>query len=282
MRTFSSVCFFLIFAAQYCNAQVSVNPNWIERNGLTVASSQTVSVPARILRGFLTLESVDVDPRNAIANLRVKKKLAIDAVRTIDVLPDSIKTTSTRILEWEKKPKYWTLNPFGSNGLSPAVDTDKFTAVVHLSFDIPVTDMDSDELTIMPYDVCKRLQKQSVFESTKIVLLYIGEVKETQIRDANKKAYDEALADAKSIASLSGRPLGKLASLTPEVNGRWRYWSDLEYGYWNDEEAGMNAMTNFSPSENEVFGTDASKLSRTFSVELRFSIEEVAKSDTPR
>ena len=41
----------------------------------------------------------------------------------------------------------------------------------------------------------------------------------------------------------------------------------------NSTSAEKNPLDNFSPAENEVFGNDASKLSRTYSVELRFSVE---------
>ena len=252
---------------------MSVNPDWRERNGLTVASSQTVSVPAKILRGFVTLESVDVEPRNAIANLNAKKKTAIDALKTIGVHENSTKTTSTRILEWDTTPKTSNYYRSNTNGFLPTTDSDEYTAVAHLSFDIPLTGMDPDELIILPHDTCKRLKKETVFESRKIFFLYVGETKESQIADATKKAYGEALASAQSTAALSGRSLGKLAALTPETNGRWRYWSEPSYGYWTDDAAEKNPLSNFSPADNEVFGNDASKLSRTCSVELRFNIE---------
>ncbi len=113
MRTIATACFWVIIVASYCNAQMSVNPDWRERNGLTVASSQTVSVPAKILRGFVTIESVDVDARNAIAIVSAKKKAAVDALKAIEVPEKSIKTTSTRIPGWDTTPQVW--NFYGSN-----------------------------------------------------------------------------------------------------------------------------------------------------------------------
>ena len=113
----------------------------------------------------------------------------------------------------------------------PTTESKEITAVAYVSFDIPVAEMTMDELAILPHDTCKRLKSQPVFESSKIYFLYVGELKESQIKDVSKKAYDEALTSAKSTAALSGRSLGKLAALTPEINGRWRYWSELTYGY---------------------------------------------------
>jgi uncharacterized protein YggE len=273
MRTIATAFFWVIFVAPYGSAQLTVNPDWQERSGLTVASSQTVSVPAKILRGFVTLESIDVEPRNAIANVSAKKKAAVAALKTIAVPEKSIKSTSTRIPQWDTAPKSMYFYGPNSNGLLPTTDSQEYTAVAHLSFDIPLAGMDLDELTILPHDICKRLEKQTVFESSKIYFLYVGELNESQIKDSSKKAYDEALASASSIAALTGRSLGKLVALTPEINGRWRFWSNLTYGYRNDEAAEKNPISNFSPAENEVFGNDATKLSRTYTVELRFNIE---------
>jgi hypothetical protein len=273
MKTIITACFWVILLSHYCSAQMSVNPDWRERNGLTVASSQAISVPAKILRGFVTLESVDVEPRNAIANVSAKKKAAIGALRTIGISEDSIKTTSSRIPEWETTPKNWSFYGSTTNALLPTMESKEYAAVAYISFDIHLTEMTADELTILPHDTCKRLKSQPVFEASKIYFLYVGELKESQIKDVSKKAYDEALASAKATAALSGRSLGKLAALTPEINGRWRYWSELTYGYWNDTAAEKNPLSNFSPAENEVFGNDPSKLSRTYTVELRFDLE---------
>ncbi len=164
---------------------------------------------------------------------------------------------------------------YGANtsALLPTTESKEITAVAYVSFDIPVVEMTMDELVILPHDTCRRLRSQPVFESSKIYFLYVGELKESQVKDVSKKAYDEALTNAKSTIALSGRSLGKLAALTPEVNGRWRYWSELTYGYWNDAATEKNPLSYFSPAENEVFGNDPSKLSRTYTVELRFDLE---------
>ncbi len=85
---------------------------------------------------------------------------------------------------------------------------------------------DSDQIALLPHDVCKNLQKHTVFESSKIYFLYIGQAEQKQINQATKKAYDEqAFENAKSMAELLEERLGKLVALTPEIDGRWRYWA---------------------------------------------------------
>lgn len=266
-------CLWGLVLSQQCNAQLTVNGDWRERNGLTVASSQTVLVHASKLRGFTTIESADAEPRTAVSQVKEKKKSAMAALQTIGVPEKAAKITSTKIAEWNATQKGPVSYQSNTISLSPRMDSSDCTAVAHLSFDIPVTGMDSDDLTVLPHELSKRLQTQPVFESSKFVWIYVGEVDSAQVKDANKRAYAEALANAKSLASLSGRSLGKLVSLTPEVNGRWRYMSELTYGPWSDEAFRKSPTSNFSPSEDEVFGNDPSNLSRTFSIELRFSIE---------
>lgn len=272
MRTIAAACFGVILFASFCNAQLSVISDWRERNGLAVASSQTISVPAKSLRGFVMLESVDDDPRTALENVNAKKKDAIEALKSVAVLENSIKTTSVRILEWEPERKDSIFGGPNNSGALSVKESSESTAVVYMSFDIPVDGKNSDELTILPYDVCKRLEEKTVFESSKFFFLYVGEVSDPQIKEGLRKAYKEALANANSSAVLSGRTLGKLLALTPEVKGNW---SSLEpsYGIRNVEGSEKNPMSQFSPSGNEVFGMDPSKLSRTCSIELRFNIE---------
>lgn len=273
MRTIAIVFLMTLLTVPVCQAQMSMNPDWQERNGLTVASVQKVSVPASLLRGFVTLKTVDDDPRIAIANLSAQKKGAIAALTAINIPADSIKTTTTKILEWDSSPNVLNYYRDDDDALVPTTISEKSTAVAHISFDIPLDGIDSDELVILPFDIQQSLEKTSVFESNNLHFLYVGEVKESQINDAKKKAYDEALENAQSIMRLSGRKLGKLVALTPEVNGRWWYWSEPTYGYWNEIAESKNPISNFRPLENEVFGNDPANLSRHYSIELRFEIE---------
>ena len=273
MRTFLMACCWLTFFSVNCCAQLSVNPEWRERTGLTVGSSQTVFVSAHLLRGFLTLESIDQEPRNAIANIAAQKKAATEALKAVGISETFIKITSTKMLEFQETPKEFRTNRSDINALLPTTDSQEYSAVAYLRFDIPLSGKDSDELALLPHEVCRSLKKYPVFDSTKVCFLYIGKLEQEQINQATKKAYKEALENAKSIAQLSRRTLGKLLALTPEVDGRWRYMSNLSYDQWSEGDANKNPLSQFSPAEDEVFGNDASKLSRTCSVELRFAIE---------
>jgi uncharacterized protein YggE len=273
MRTIAIAFWGMVLTSPVCLAQLSVSPGWEERHGLTVASIQKVAVPTRVLRGFVTLKSVDAEPRDAIANLNAQKKAAMAALTAMDVPESSIKTTTTKILEWDKSPNVLNVYRTESDALVPTTGPRDCTAVAHLSFDIAVAGVDPDEMIILPFDILKRLESESVFESKRIHFLYVGEANDSQITEAKKKAYNEALAIAQATAAISGRTLGKLVALTPEVNGRWGYWSEPTYGYLNAQEASQNPVSNFRPAENEVFGTDPFNLSRDYGIELRFKIE---------
>jgi hypothetical protein len=273
MRTIAIAFLGMVLTAPVCLAQVSVSPGWGERHGLTVASNQKVTVPASVLRGFVTLKSVAEEPRNAIANLNAKKKAAIAALTAIDVAESSIKTTTTRILEWDTSPNILNVYRTESDPLVPTTGPADCTAIAHLSFEIAVAGVDLDEMIVLPFDILKRLEAVSVFESNKIYFLYVGEVNDSQINEAKKNAFEEAMANAQATAAISGQKLGKLVALTPDVNGGWWYQSEPTYGYWNRQDASQNPIPNFRPAENEVFGNDPSNLSRDISIELRFKIE---------
>ncbi len=273
MRAIAIVFLGILLTSPVCLAQLSVSPGWEERHGLTVASIQKVTVPASVLRGFVTLKSVDEEPRNAIANLNAQKKAAIAALTAIDVPESLIKTTRTKILEWDKSPNLLNVYRADSEALVPTTGSIDCTAIAHLSFDIAIAGVDPDELIVLPFDILERLKTTTVFESNNIHFLYVSEINDSQISEAKKNAYNEALASAQATAAISGRTLGKLVALTPEVNGSWGYWSEPTYGYWNAQEASQNPISNFRPAENEVFGTDPFNLSRDYSIELRFKIE---------
>ena len=272
MRTSSFAWLWILCISQPCIAQVSVSPNWSEHNGLTVACSHTVKVPAKLLRGFTTLESADADPREAVAKLKAIKKSAVDALQGIGVAKEAITISATKILEWDTTPKQLNFYNQNNYALLPTAEASEYTAVAFVTFDVPVSRKDSDELTLYPYDISKRMKTQSPFESSKIEMFYVGELAEAEINDATKKAHDEALAKCKKIASLSGRSLKKLVALTPEY-GISKYWMVQPSRYSNDETSGKNPLAEFGPRENEAYGYDHSDLTRTFSVELRFEIE---------
>jgi hypothetical protein len=272
MRTASVAWLSILCFSQSCIAQVSVSSNWSESNGLSVACSHTVTVPAKLLRGFTTIESVDADPREAITKLKALKKSAVDALQGLGVGKDSIKISASKILEWDTTPRQMNLFYQDSFALSPAIEASEYTAVAFVSFDVPVAGKDSDELSLLPYDICKRLRAQAPFESSKIDMFYVGELTEAVINDATKQAHDEALAKCKKFAVIAGRNLKKLVALTPDA-GAANYGLVRPSRYSNDASTGKNPLCEFCPAENEVFGKDHSELTRTFSVALRFEIE---------
>ncbi|MEO8271023.1 MAG: hypothetical protein ABI557_14970, partial [Aureliella sp.] len=231
-------------------------------------------VPASKIRCFTTIQSVAADPRTAIENLKSETKLIAEALAAIGLPENALNLTTTRILEWEKKPRGQNFYyPSHTNGLSPKADFQSYTAIAHASFDVSLDGVALDDLTLHPYEICQRLRGHTVFESREIIVLFVGEIDANQIANARKKAYNEAFDDAKTFASISDRSLGKIAALTPETDGRWRYWSGLAYGYWSDENSDANPLTQFTPAENEIFGSDPLKLSRNITIELRFNIE---------
>jgi len=261
--------------AQECSGQMISNADWTEYNGLSVASSQTVVVPATKLRFFTAIDAVDDEPRTAIENLNLHKKSAITALKEIKIRGDSVQFTSTRILEWMPqtersfgwRPKTGVLLP------STSTEWESYTARAYFSFDIPLGELNADERLLLVYDTNQQLRKHAVFESSEIIAIYVGEVTKAQSVDATKKAYEEARANAKSIAAHTERSLGKLLALTSTVSGRSRYLSEPSYGYSLEQMGEKEPLAYFAPAENEVFGVDGAELSQTHRVELRFEIE---------
>jgi len=272
MKLIAVVSLCVTFLAQLCNAQMSVNADWQQRDGITVASSQRVKVAATTMRCFTTIQTIGAEPRAAIENLKSQKKLIADAVNAIGLPKNTLKFTPTKILEWEIEPKnHWYRSD--STGLSPKTDLENYTAVAHATFDISLDDANADDLTLKTYETCQKLRGHSVFESREIVVIFVGKLDTKQIKDAKKRAFDEAFSDAKTLASISGKALGKMAALTPSIDGRWMYSADLGYQSWSQQRNTLNPLSGFSPAENEVFGSNAFKLARTFSIELRYDIE---------
>ena len=275
MRILFTACIWItcLLLVEKCDGQMITSTDWTEHNGLTVTSSQTVVVPATKLRFFTTIESVEDEPRTAIEKLNLHKKSAIAALKEIKIPDGSFQFTPTKIHEWlPQTDKYFGWR--AERGvLLPSTEWESYTARAHLSFDIPLGELDADERLLLIYDLSQRLRKHTVFESCEIISIYVGEVKEAQAADATKKAYEEAHAHAKSIAALTGRSLGKLLALTPTINDRSRYGSEPSYNYQLEQMGEKKPLAYFAPTENEVVGFDAAELSRAHRVELRFEIE---------
>lgn len=273
MRTFLLACIGVLWSTSITAAQMSVNPDWRERNGLTVASTQTVIVPAKYLRCFTTLKAIESDPPAAILKLKDLKKAAKEALTTCGISEKDVSMTATRILETEWKTDAWRAAYGLTGGLLLPSNLESGTALSHVSFDIHLEATDPDELAALPYVIFKRLKEHNVFEACDFKFLFIGELEDSQMKDAYQKAFAEASSDAKAMAMLSGRSLGKLAAMTPEVNGRWWGWSAGYDGHSWDHNAALNPLSQFKPKENEVFGADPNELKRSCSLELRYSLD---------
>ena len=274
MKSLSAAILLLAVLVNRSEAQTSVNPDWYHRQGLSVGSYQTVTVAAKTLRGFTSIEVVDREPREAIAKLKVARKSAIEAIKkTIGVSDGAIKASPAMIAEWESLPKGYSMMPRNSSTISPT-ELDEYTAAVHLCFDMTLKGLDEDELAFLPHDVSSRLKKRPEFESSDFVFLYVGEVSDEQAKQATKRAYDEASDNAKKLAALSGRSLGKLIELSAGSEGGSRYWVNRGYVTtpWTGD-AKFSPLDNFKPLQNEVFGSNPADLTQVFSVDLRFEIE---------
>lgn len=169
------------------------------------------------------------------------------------VLDNTIHFSTTRIAEWERKSA-GQFYQSGRQGLWPSSDLGSYTAVTHVSFDMSIDDSEADDILVRPFGICQQLGKCPTFETNQFVMLYVREISRTQITRAKKQAYDEAAAEAKSLAALSGRPLASLAELACQVEGSWRGWSKRTYANAYDDTKD-NPLLHFSPAENEVFGT---------------------------
>lgn len=274
MKSLSAAILLVIVLVNCSEAQTSVNPGWHDRQGLSVGSYQTVTVPARTLRGFTSIEVVDREPREAIAKLKVARKSAIEAIKkAIGVSDAAIKASPAMVAEWENLPKGYSLMPRNSSTISPT-ELEEYTVAVHLCFDVALNGLDKDELAILPHDVSSRLKKQPEFESSEFDFLYVGEVSDEQAKQATKRAYDEAFDNAKKLTALSSRSLGKLVELTAGSEGGSRYW--VNRGYVTTPWAGdskSSPLSNFKPAQNEVFGANPAELTQIFSVDLRFEVE---------
>ena len=273
MKSLSTAILLLAVLVNHSEAQTSFNPDWYHREGLSVGSYQTVTVQAKTLRGFTSIEVVDREPREAIARLKVARKSAIEAIKkAIGVSDGAIKASPAMIAEWGHLQKGFGMWSREAPTISPT-ELDEYTAATHLCFDMTLKSLDEDELAILPHDVYSRLKKQPEFESSDLVFLYVGEVSDEQAKQATKRAYDEAFDNAKKLTALSSRSLGKLVELTAGGEGSSRYWFDLGYGNFSNDNLKSSPLANFKPLANEVFGSNPAELTRVFSVDLRFEIE---------
>ncbi|MCA9191353.1 MAG: hypothetical protein KDB03_06320 [Planctomycetales bacterium] len=273
MKYFCIACLFIGVFSLHCQGQLSVNADWRERNGLTVASSQMVVVPATKLRLFTTLASIADEPQAAIRHLASDKESISKVMAEMGVTRDTFSFTSPRIIEWERTPENRLYGRSGGVGLLLKTDLNSYTAMAHVAMDFFLEEAESAQIVLRAYETCQQLRSHDVFKNCEFIVLFVGEVSEVQITDAKKKAYEEAFSDAQTLASLSGRSLGRLSAITPEIDGRWRFMPGFSYANQLGGITEIDLLAHFAPAENEVFGSDPLKLTRIYTVELRFEID---------
>ncbi len=72
----------------------------------------------------MTLESIDQEPRNAIASVASQKKAAAEALKAIGVEEKFIKITSTRMLEFQEASQGYRRSD--AKALLPTTDSQEY------------------------------------------------------------------------------------------------------------------------------------------------------------
>lgn len=137
----------------------------------------------------------------------------------------------------------------------------------------PALGLEPDELSLLPFELTGKLREHEPFKTLEINMLYIGVVMDAQLKEALQLAHDEALGQAKLVAGLAGRKLGKLAAITPDIAGNAGYWSSATYVNPFDARWQGSPLAHFKPAENEVYAAQIEDLHRICTLELRFEIE---------
>lgn len=282
-------------------AQKVVNPSYWSQpeDGLSVASSQQVTITPTKLRLFTTLTARDKDARRAVRSLAEKKKSARDKLQALGVKPIAVTFSPIRILEWHRDVEYWTFYRSAYPMHVPNQKPGSYTAYAAVQVDWEIKEQTNDELTLMvidlmsrirdvePFGVAHRAQSQSDIgdAAREMFILFVGEISEEAENNATKRAYDEANAQATKLAATTNRTLGKLEAMAPRVEGYSLWHWDHEYatsylglggmGGWTGTKKSEipHPMSEFSPLPSEVFGADPAGLRRSYSIELRFELK---------
>ena len=285
-------------------AQKTVNPSYWSQpeDGLSVASSQQVTITPTKLRLFTTLTARDQDARRAVGSLAEKKKSARDKLQALGVKPIAVTFSPIRILEWHRDVEYWTFYRSAYPMHVPNKKPSSYTAYAAVQVDWKIKKQTDDELTLMIIDLMTRIRDAATFGVThtaqsqsdiddaarEMFILYVGEISEEAENNATKRAYDEANAQATKLAATTNRALGKLEAMAPRVEGYSLWHWDNEYATSYLAMGGMGGivgwtgtkkseiphpMSEFSPLPSEVFGADPAGLRRSYSIELRFELK---------
>jgi hypothetical protein len=285
----------ILYIAVPVRGQEPVNPSeWMQRDGLTVASVQKVTTRPTKLRLFTTITARDQDVRRAISSLAEEKKSARDKLQSLSVKPNAVSIAPSRILEWKTETDDWWWG--WDNSTYPMHIPNKqpsgYTAYSAVQVDWEFNEQTNDELILMPIDLIGRIREADVFNAAptdqtqrdpedvacEIYMLFVGEISEEAGDDATKRAYDEANAQALKLAATTNRPLGKLVAMAPRVDS-YSFWDwdgrySTVYAFRSRKNSVIpHPMSAFSHLRSEVFSGDPADLHRTFSVELRFELK---------
>ena len=247
----------------HCRAQLSLNQGYgYEQDGINTSGSHAVVAAAKRLRFFISFKEIGSDPADAISKLKAGKNATVAALDKAGAVKDSVKFTATKIREWESEDDNWSSR---NTGLEPVGDGEVLTATTRASFDVTLEGLDPDEFPAKIYQVLKLLPKSDhPFDLPNIQVMYVGEVTDAQIAGARKEAYDDALAEAKALASLTGHPLGKLAAIQSSIVNEGATASF--FGPLND------VSSDFVAKSNELLSNDPHSLSIECTIDLRFEI----------
>lgn len=266
---FAFYAMMFVIATPSVMAQLSV-PFTVERHGITVFGSETVNLPADMLRGFITIKATDAEPKQALVKLHSKKQLALEIFQKCGAEKTTLKSSGAHISELHAKTTVQSMFSPSISILSPPTQLDSYTAAESLSFDLLLRGKNDDEIVLLPHEICERIRASELFDSDSIQMLYVGKVNPNQSRDAMKSSIDQAKQEARVLAELAGVSLGKLVAMNSQNRGTGSYWTSRSN---IDTAISSNPLAYFQPADDEVLGIDPQKLSATYSVELRYDLK---------
>ena len=261
--------------AQICNLSDSSS----KMDGLTVLGVQIVNVKPEKLRLYTTVLAEGDSGKMAVQNLAEKKKLITKNLQSIGVANSAITFAQTRILEWGAMSQ-------GYGAIVIPKDTiPSYTASIALQVDWGIKGKVHDELIEMAIEITDRLCEEAVFGvvenngnfpipinfPSEIYIVFVGNYSDAAIDDAQKLAFDEAVARANSIANISGQTLGKLESIVYDVSDRNSFSFGGMGGMVQDKSI-QNPMLDFSRSPTEICNANPSNLSKEVSIQLRYEL----------
>lgn len=266
MRPIFIACLWITAAIGQCHAQMSLSPDHFGTQvGIVTHGSHSAVMPSQKLRFFIFLEASAETPQLAVTKLNAEKAKNLTAAMKAGATQDSVEFTSIKILEWQPDRGVFSNN---ESALEPKMIVEHFTAATLCSFDISLEGIASDAFADRIHKV--RALLPSVSEPTafkpdpaKVAVLHVAEIDAAQAAAAQKKAYDKAVAKAKTLASFRNKPLGKLVAMKLSDNNKGVFGIEQNF-LWR----------NYSPKESEAMSSDPQKLSREYTVRLRFEIDQ--------